>query len=90
MNVNKPITKSEKFFRRRVVTSQEVCGNNYAHAILTAEADSLPTDEKKLLDDCGLVRCHSSRSNGPLVHVRIPVGSRVKKTMRTHMQQFLR
>ena len=38
---------------------------------LTAEADSLPTDEKKLLDDHGLVGCHSSRSNDLSVHARI-------------------
>ena len=31
--------------------------------ILTADADSSPTAEKELLDDCGLGRCHSSRSN---------------------------
>ena len=30
--------------------------------ILTAEADSLPTDEKQWLEDYGLVGCHSSRS----------------------------
>ena len=39
--------------------------------ILTAEADSLPTDEKELLDDYGLVGCHSSRSNDLSVHARI-------------------
>ena len=39
--------------------------------ILTAEADSLPTDEKELLDDYGLVGCHSSRSNDMSVHARI-------------------
>ena len=45
--------------------------NNFAHVILTAEADSLPTDEKELLDVYGLVGCHSSRSNGLSVHARI-------------------
>ena len=45
--------------------------NNYADVILTAEADSLPTDSKQLLDDHGLVGCHSSRSNDLLVHARI-------------------
>ena len=39
--------------------------------ILTAEADSLPSDEKELLDDYGLVGCHSSRSNDLSVHARI-------------------
>ena len=38
---------------------------------LTAEADSLPTDEKELLDDDGVVGFHSSRSNGLSVHARI-------------------
>ena len=37
--------------------------NNYAHVILTAEADSLRTGDKELLDDYGLLGCHSSRSN---------------------------
>ena len=27
--------------------------NNYAHVILTAVADSLPTDAEELLHDCG-------------------------------------
>ena len=63
MNVNRPITKGEKFFVAELSLLKEFCGNNYAHVILTAEADSLPTDEKMLLDDYGLVRCHSSRSN---------------------------
>ena len=39
--------------------------------ILTAEAGSLPTDEKELLDDCGFFGCHSSRSNDLSVHARI-------------------
>ena len=39
--------------------------------ILTAEADSLPTDDKELLEDYGLVECHSRRSNDLSVHARI-------------------
>ena len=39
--------------------------------ILTAEADSLPTDEKELLEDCGLVGCHSNKSNDLSVHAGI-------------------
>ena len=39
--------------------------------ILTAEADSLPTDEKELLDAYGSVGCHSSGSNDLPVHARI-------------------
>ena len=33
----------------------EFCRNNYAHVFLTAEADSLPTDARKLLNDYGLL-----------------------------------
>ena len=40
--------------------SQNSGENDYAHVILTAEADSRPTNEKKLLDECGQVGCHSS------------------------------
>ena len=39
--------------------------------ILTVEADSLPTDAKQLLEDYGLVGCHSSRSNDLSVDERI-------------------
>ena len=39
--------------------------------ILTAEADSQPTDAKELLHGYGLVGCHSSRSNDLSVHARI-------------------
>ena len=39
--------------------------------ILTAEADSLPTDARQLLEDYGLVVCHSTRSNDLSVHARI-------------------
>ena len=50
---------------------REFWGNNHAHVILTSEADSLPTDDKKLLEDCGLVGCHSSRSIDLSVHARV-------------------
>ena len=65
-NRYKPGSPNEKFnVTNDPVLSllREFWRNNYAHVILTAEADSLPTDEKELLDDYGLVRCHSSRSN---------------------------
>ena len=39
--------------------------------ILTAEADSLSADARQLLEDCGLVGCHSSTSNDLSVHARI-------------------
>ena len=59
-NIDKSISSNEKFN----VTNDpqfsfltEFFGNNYAHVILTAEADSLPTDAKELLNDYGLVGC---------------------------------
>ena len=70
-NLNKPITRGEKFNVAELSLLTEFWRNNYAHVILTAEADSLPTDEKELLDVYGLVGCHSSRSNGLSVHARI-------------------
>ena len=36
--------------------------------IQTAKADTLSTDAKQLLEDCGLVRCPSSRSSDLSVH----------------------
>ena len=73
-NMNKPFSPQEKFNvtdDRQLSVLRECWGNNYAHVILTAETDSLPTDEKELLDHCGLVGCHSSRSNDLSVHDRI-------------------
>ena len=73
-NTDNTISSNEKFH----VTSdpqlpllREFLGNNYAYVILTAEADSLPTDAKELIDDCGIVGSHSSRSNDLSVHARI-------------------
>ena len=71
-NLNKPITKGEKFNVADLSLLREFWRNNYAHVILTAEADSLPTDDKELLEDYGLVECHSRRSNDLSVHARIP------------------
>ena len=42
-----------------------------AHVILTAEADSLPTDTRQLLEDYALVGCRSTRSNDLSVRARI-------------------
>ena len=62
----------ERYRRLAAVTSQRISGrNDHAHVTLTAEADSLPTDENELLDDCGLVGCFSSRSEDLPVHARI-------------------
>ena len=63
--------KVQRYQRSSVVTSHRILGNNYAHVILTAEADSLPTNAKELLHDYGFVGCHSSRSNDLSVHARI-------------------
>ena len=70
----KPVSPQEKFSATndpQLSLLREFWENNYAHVILTAKADSLPTDEKELLDDYGLVGCHSSRSNDLSVHARI-------------------
>ena len=45
--------------------------NSHAHVILTSEADSLPTDTRQLLEDYGLVGCHSARSHDLSVHAKI-------------------
>ena len=70
-NLNKPIAKSEKFSVTDLSPLREFWGNNYAHVILTAEADRLSTDAKQLPEDYGLVGCHSSRGNYLSVHARI-------------------
>ena len=50
---------------------REFSGNKYAQVVLTAEADSLPTDAKELLNDYGFVGCLSIRSNDLPVHARM-------------------
>ena len=57
-NLNKPIAKGEKTILQICHFSENSRENNYAHVIMTAEADSLTTDTKQLLEDCGLVGCH--------------------------------
>ena len=57
-NMYKPVSPIEKFNVTndpQLSFLREFWGSNYAHVFLTAEADSLPTDEKELLDDYGLV-----------------------------------
>ena len=68
--LNKPIAKNERYVAELSLL-RKFCRNNYAHVILTAEADSLPTDEKYLLEDYGLVGCHSTKGNFMSVHARI-------------------
>ena len=70
-NLNKPITKGEKFNVADLSLLREFWRNNYANVILTAEANSLPTDVWQLFEDYGLVGCHSSRSSDLSVHARI-------------------
>ena len=53
-NMHKPFSPQDKFNvtdDRQLSLLRELWGNKYAHVILTAEADSSPTDEKELLDD---------------------------------------
>ena len=72
--MHKRIPPQEKFNvtdDQQLSLLREFWGNNNAHVILTAEADSLATDEEKLLYDYGLVGCHSSRSNYLSVHAKI-------------------
>ena len=72
--MHKPFFSTREVQRHRrpaAVTSQRFLGNNYAHVILTAEIDSIPTDGMEMLDDYGLVRCDSSRSNDLSVYARI-------------------
>ena len=70
-NIDMPISPNERFNLTNLSLLREFWGNNYAHVILTAEADSQPTDAKELLHDCGFVGCHSSKSNDLSVHARI-------------------
>ena len=73
-NVGKPLTKKEKSHYTddpRLSLLREFWGNNYAHVILTAEADDLPKNEEELLQQYGLVGCHSRRSTDLSVHARI-------------------
>ena len=68
--INIPITKGEKFFFAELSLLKKFWRNSYAHVFLTAEADSLPTNTGKLLEDCGLVGCHLAKSNDLSVHAR--------------------
>ena len=73
-NIDKPNSSKEKYHVAsdpKLSLLTEFWGYNYAHVILTAKADRLVTDAKELLNDCGLVGCHSSKSNDLSVHARI-------------------
>ena len=70
-NMGNPVAKHEKYNVTNLSLLRGFWGNNDAHVILTAEADSLPTDARKLLEDHGLVGCHSARGNYLSAHARI-------------------
>ena len=70
-NLDRPVAKSEKYNITDVSLLKEFWGNNNAHVILTAEADSSSTDAKELLEDYGSVGCHSQRGNYLSIHARI-------------------
>ena len=50
-NLDKPVTRSEKFNVADLSLLKEFWGNNDAHVILTAEADISSTDAEELLED---------------------------------------
>ena len=77
-NLNEPIAKCEKINIAELSLLKEFCGNNFAHVIWRAEADNLPTDTRQLLEDYGLVGCHSARGNDLSVHSRIDSTSYVR------------
>ena len=80
-NMHKPFPPQEKFNVAddvQLPLLREFWGNNYAHVILTAEADSLPTDEKELIDAYSLVWCQSSRSIDLSVHAKIGASGNVR------------
>ena len=52
-SLNKPVATGEKFSVADLSLLREFWGKNYAHVFLTAEADSLLTDAKQLLEDSG-------------------------------------
>ena len=61
----------EKYNITDVSLLKEFLENNDAHVILTAEANSSSTGAKELLEDYGLVGCHSKRGNYLSVRARI-------------------
>ena len=69
-NLNKLIAKNERYVTDLSLL-REFWWKKYTHVILTAEADSVSTDAKYLLEDYGLVGCHSNKGNFMSVHARI-------------------
>ena len=96
-NLNKPVTKSEKFNIANVPLLKEFWENNHGHVILTAEADISSTDAKEWLEEYGSVGCHSRRSYDLSVHARIDPTGHVRllwesseEDAKIHMQRFLK
>ena len=80
-NKGKPVHKKEKFNVTkdpRLSLLREFWGNNYAHVIMTAEADSLPKDPVELLNTFGLRGCHSDNEHLS-VHARIGSSGEVRE-----------
>ena len=77
-NLSKPITKGEKINVAELSLLKEFWRNNYAHVVMTAEADRIPTDAKQSFENFGIVGYHSNRSNGLAVHARIDSTSYVR------------
>ena len=68
-NIGKPISSNEKYHVKsdpQLSLLTEFWGNNYAHVILTAEANSSPTDANKLPSDYGLAGCQSNKKQPPV------------------------
>ena len=76
--MNKLITKGDKVNVADWSFLREFWGNNHGHGILSAEVDSVTTDVKQLLEDYGLVGCHSNKSNCLSVHTRIDSSGHVR------------
>ena len=69
-NLNKSLAKNERYVTDLSLL-RKFRGNKYAHVIPTGEADSLSTYAKHLLEDYGLVGCHSTKGNYVSVLARI-------------------
>ena len=95
-NLNKPIAKGEKFNVAELSLLRNFLGNNYAHVILTAEADSLPTDARQYMRTMAwwdataavAMTCHSAQDLIPHV-MFVSCGNQVKKMTKIHMRRSL-
>ena len=85
-NLNKPLAKNERYVADLSLL-REFWWNQYAHVILTAGADSLSTDAKHLLEDYGLVGCHSTKGNFMSVHARIDSTGHVRLPLESNDEE---